>query len=248
MRSFWFGLATASLVLTGCTISPPPEYQASRLRFDTPLLGRWEGKATGDEAGAKPKAEDAAERAVAMVITARDVPLKNGRVDSTNQNAKSPSVAAKGYTIIMTSTDSAAAPIEMHGYLFEAGGERLLGMQVSEEQLSKTHLWPFVMPVHIVVRPTVVGDELRLQFPKTIYAWMPFVGWIDAEEGARREIVWKPKDPNAPEGLTKPSEKPPSEPMILLTSDIDRLIEVYEKVMHEPGFWGDTETYKRVKE
>lgn len=245
MRGLWLGLSTVAFVLVGCTLSPPPEYPATRLRFDASLVGRWESKTVGN--ADEPASFSPTSHKLTFEIKSRDVPITAGRVDSTNTRAKNATSLAKGYTIIMSDGASPAASVEMHGYLFEAGGERLLGMQVSGDQLGKSGLAFYVLPLHLIMRPSIVGDELRLQAPKTIFAWMPFVGWIDAEAGVRREITWKPDKPDAPASPDSDGN-PANKPVFLLTSDIDRLIEVYEKVMHEPGFWGDSETYRRVKE
>lgn len=182
-----------------------------------------------------------------LEIKSRDVPVRNGRVDSMGimGNARlqgKPNELAKGYTLILAGEESAT---ELDGFLFEVGGERLLGMQVSSDAMTKSGLAPFVLPLHLVLRPTVVGEELRLEMSAAMYAWMPSVGWIDAEPGAKRDVVWAPPPDEKPVDV---GEKPTSEPVFWITSDVDRLIEVYEKSLHVPGFWKEIAVFRRVKE
>ncbi|CAG0994272.1 hypothetical protein PHYC_02468 [Phycisphaerales bacterium] len=239
MRTLIFA-AFAWITLAGCTASPPPEYPASRLKFDQALIGRWKSVKADQpmEVGVFTRYPDVE---TVIEIKSRDVPLRNGRVDSMASEGGPRETVAKGYQVIQSTGKGA---IELDGFLFEAGGERLFGMQVSSKQISDLAM--MVLPLHFVSRITIVGDEMRIQVAQSGFAWVPYIGWIDAEPGAKREFAWSP--PKDDSSSATPTDKPTSIPILLVTSDIDRLIEVYEKFMHEPGFWGEAETYKRMKD
>ena len=165
--------------LSGCSISPSPEYPVHRLVFDESLVGVW---------AAAPV--EGAEHQLRLEITAREVPLLGGRVDSSGLRLRgqpAPQVTS-GYRLTWA-PDNDDLRLEFDAFLFEAAGRRFLGMQVSEKQLADSGVLGLVAPLHHVVRVSVDVAELRLQWPSVVVAWVANTGWVDAEPGARLSSI-----------------------------------------------------------
>lgn len=242
-----FALMLMCVGLSGCQWGQPPEYKVADLRFDRGLVGRWNA------------ARVPGILSVPHVFQVRsmDVPVSESRINQSgasfilsgfSTNSKSRSM--KAYEVTVTNLQEKTST-ELQAFLIEVGGENLLGFQVSVDELKKANLGMFVMPIHYVARVSISEDEFSLQMPKRMFVWMPYVAsslsttdypqpeWDQVVEFHRSAL-------NATEPQTADEEKPSTATLLYTTNDVDQLVAAYEKLMHEPDFWGDEMKFKRA--
>lgn len=218
MKRALAAMCVAVLALGGCKTNQP-EYPASVVVFDPALVGMWES--------VKEKPDDAVWR---LTLTEKAVSVKEGKIDTSlpPPELKPGMASVKIYqTRLQMETE-----YDLFGYLLDVKGSRLLGLQVADEQLNKVGLGFLVLPVQVVFKARVRGDEFTLWAPRDgLVGWSP--GWqpLDAASGEKHETA-----PEEGGGMR-------------ITPSLDRLIDFYARHGAEPGFWDDEHpiVLKRVK-
>lgn len=203
-------------VLAGCK-TQQPEYPAALVSPEPALVGAWALVVEKPEEGT-----------VRLSFTETAAPVKDGRIDTAVNARVSP--GGESVTIYQLHVEMDAA-YDMFAYVLDLKGERLMGVQVTDEQASKGGPGGFVIPAHVLFRARVTPEELTLHAPKDgLVAWLPGVRLLDGvREGA--------------------SGGGPAEGGTRVTPSLDRLIAYFREHAGEPGFWDEEHplTFRRVR-
>lgn len=206
-RSLLAALVCVPLLVVGAC-SRQADYPVALMVTDDGLVGVW--TVDGNQNNAR------------LEVRARDVKVANDRtVGAANAaSGKGAEKSALAYTLLVCSDDQ-PQPIELSAVLLEVEGVRLVGMQLSDEELERSPVSGLMLPMHFLLRIEREGDTIRARAPAHGLAWVPGAQWIDPPSDQPGEIARNP------------------DKGIRLTSSIDRLIEVYRAEMGKPGFWSD---------
>lgn len=209
------------LICAGCT-EPEPEYEASIVNFDERLLGTWSFELPRGTAK--------------VTVSERTRSVAGGRVKAEGLDVSDigePHSYRKAYEILfeagvsMGQKSEEGTPllehirIELKGIAIAIDGVTLLAVQPSAQQIGIAYLNELVLPIHRLARYTIENDTLTIQATEKQLAWLPDVEWLDAPQSV-------PDEPVVPEveGNT-----------MVVTNDIDRLVQVLRANMNQEGFW-----------
>lgn len=195
-----------AVVIAGC--SRQADYPVALMVTDDGLVGVW--TVDGEQSDTR------------LEVRARDVEVVKDRTvgaanPASGERAEKPT---RAYTLRLLSDDQ-APPIELSAVLIEIEGVRLVGVQLSDEELKRSPISGLMLPLHYLLRIEREGDTIRAWAPAHSLAWVPAAQWLDPPCGPPGDIARDPKRG------------------IRLTSSIDRLIEVYRQEMKKPDFWSE---------
>ncbi len=223
MRTSGWALIAVMLILglAGCRIHPA--YKAAELAPDPEFIGVWRVvHPSGDGFDL-------------VRVSKRMVPLNNGRLSDLEIGVSSAGECAETYLIEMTDTGETPETVQLFGYLVRAGTTRVLGIELSNEQIKKSKLaYPMALPVHMILRYQREGDRLTLSWPDVEIVWIPGIRSVDEAPNARRDVSLRQLKDEKSE--------------LLFVHDIDRLVELYATYSNEPGMWTDKDSFELVRE
>ena len=195
-----------TVMIAGC--SRQADYPVALMVTDDGLVGVWTVDGDPDHAQ--------------IEIRPRDVGVIDGRTLGAANAAPGdqPEQTTAAYTLLVRS-DELTQPIELSAVLLEVDGIRLLGFQLSDEELDRSPISGLTLPLCYIARIERDGDAMRARLPNVSVAWVPAAQWLDP-----------PCDP--PVDIARDAQKGQR-----LTSSMDRLIEVYRAEMKRDDFWSD---------
>lgn len=204
-----------ALVVTGC--SRQADYPVALMVADDALVGVWSLDGNQDNAR--------------IEIRHRDVGVIDGRTrGAVNASSDSPPKQTTAAYTLLIQSDDLPQPIELSAVLLEVDGVRLMGFQLSDEELDRNPISGLTLPLSYLARIERDGDDVRAWLPSVSLAWVPAAQWLDPPQDPPVEIAR-----DAGKGLR-------------LTSSMNRLIDVYRTEMNKPGFWSDDPAvFSRVK-
>lgn len=197
--------------LSGCG-SFEPDYPKAVVIYDGALLGTWEWR----------DPDNPEKNGMRATVEPRAVPVKGGRLNPPGLLGASQAGddTVQAYRVVLHS-EKPPESVDMAAYLVQIGEQRLLGFQVTLEQLSKAAPPPLALPVHWLLRLQRDGDTVSLATGKGSAGWVPLVTFLDAVASA-----------DGGDGRVEPGS-------LAVTNSIDRLLQFYKGRMEQPGFWSE---------
>ena len=228
MRAPYLPLVLCALAaLSGCTDRTfDPAYPAAIVSTDAGLAGSWRAQPL--------HAQDGPDLgAMTVTITPDRVVVIDDRLNPAVRPSRG-AHTVEAYTITLEAQADPPLRVNMNAYRLSINGRDYLAGQVGLGQLTDTGLLPFIVPLHFIARIERDGDTLKLWNNEPSIAWMPLATPLDPPAAA-----------DGPPPLPVGAES--SEHTIVITTSIDRIIELLRRPDADRLFCGEPIVLQRVE-
>ena len=156
--------------LAGC-VDHAPAYREALITPRQELLGEWIIEAKSDQPNTNPEL-------IIVKVTARAVPITNGRLGEYN-TPETPKRTSQGYTFVITlppeNGESARKTRAYDAVVLSISGHEFIAYQLSKEETPVKDYFGDVLPVHKILLLERTPESLVLRSMKNPLVWIPSI-------------------------------------------------------------------------